>query len=428
MRVIVDAHLHSKYSRATSTGMNILNMARFARIKGINILGTGDFTHPKWLAEIDLNLVEEDDSGLFVLKKDNHMEFRFMLTAEVYTNFERQGKNRRIHHVIWSPNIETVKAINDELDAHGSLESDGRPALNMSASELVEIVTRISDQNFVFPAHAWTPWFSLFGSSSGFDSLKECYEDQVHKIHALETGLSSDPPMNWRLSDLDNIAIISNSDSHSAWPWRLGREATLLEIPTYDYNEIVEAVKSKDPKRLVSTIETDPAYGKYHWTGHRNCMISMPAVDAIKIDNKCPNCGLKMTSGVEQRVEELADRPAGYKPSAAPGFVHVLPLSEIITTVLRIDNVANQRVWGIYNRLLARFENEYSVLLNTSYSSLTEVIEPELARVILQVRSGELRIEPGYDGVYGRLLLKDGPILPQFAAKSRLPRLEEFSS
>lgn len=430
MRVIVDAHLHSKYSRATSASMDIPTMARFARIKGINILGTGDFTHPRWLMEIERDLVQEDNSGLYILRKDNPAKFRFMLTAEVYTNFEYKGKNRRIHHVIWSPDTETVKAINVELDAYGSLESDGRPALNMSAPELVEIVTNISGRNFIFPAHAWTPWFSLYGSAGGFDSLRECYEDQVHKIHALETGLSSDPPMNWRLSELDHIAIISNSDSHSAWPWRLGREATILEIPRCEYNEIVDAVKSKDPKRLVSTIETDPSYGKYHWTGHRNCVISMPAIEAIKIDNKCPKCGLKMTSGVEQRVEELANRPTGYKPPSSPGFVHILPLSEIIATMLGIDNVANQRVWDIYNRLIARFGNEYDVLLNSSYGSLIEVVEPELARIILKVRSEELHIQPGYDGVYGRLMLKENLLSSQQAAKSKSsrPRLEEFSS
>jgi len=429
MRVIVDAHLHSKYSRATSIDMNLPNMARFARTKGINIVGTGDFTHPKWLKEIESDLVSDNDFGLYMLRKDNPSEFRFMLTAEVYTNFEYQGKNRRIHHVIWAPDTETVKAINDELAAYGSLEADGRPALNMSAPELVEIVTSISSRNFLFPAHAWTPWFSLYGSAGGFDSIKECYGDQVHKIQALETGLSSDPPMNWRLSELDNIAIISNSDSHSAWPWRLGREATILEIPRYNYDEIINAIKSRDPRKLVSTIETDPAYGKYHWTGHRNCRISMPAVEAMKIGNKCPVCGLKMTSGVEQRVEELADRPAGYKPSRAPEFVHILPLSEIIATVLGINNVSNQQVWAIFNKLLSRFSNEYNILLNVPYSSLVELVEPELAKVILQVRAGELSFEAGYDGVYGRLLLKQkqGSEL-MVKSKNRRSRLEDFSS
>lgn len=430
MRVIVDAHLHSKYSRATSADMNLPNMARFARIKGINILGTGDFTHPKWLKEIEGDLTPDGDSGLFMLRKENPSESRFMLTAEVYTNFEYQGKSRRIHHVIWSPDAEIVKAINDELAAYGALESDGRPALNMSAPELVEIVTTISTRNFIFPAHAWTPWFSLYGSAGGFDSIKECYGDQVHKIHALETGLSSDPPMNWRLSELDGIAIISNSDSHSAWPWRLGREASILDITRYNYDEIIDAIKSKDPKKLVSTIETDPAYGKYHWTGHRNCRISMSAVQAIKIGNKCPVCGLKMTSGVEQRVEELADRPAEYKPSSVPEFVHILPLSEIIATVLEIDNVSRQQVWEIYNKLIARFSNEYNILLNAPYSSLAEVVGEELAQVILQVRAGELKIEPGYDGVYGRLVLKRKLHEPErpVRAKGKRSRLEDFSS
>jgi uncharacterized protein (TIGR00375 family) len=281
----------------------------------------------------------------------------------------------------------------------------------MTAPHLVEEVMQTSSENMIFPAHAWTPWFSVFGAFSGFDSIEECYQDMTRHIHALETGLSSDPPMNWRLSKLDRFALVSNSDCHSFWPWRLGREANVFELDDISYSEVVDAVRSKNPARFRFTIETDPAYGKYHWTGHRNCNVSLSAQEAQKLGNICPVCRRKLTKGVEQRVEELADRPAGYKLSNAPGFMRLLPLSEIIAAVLNVDSPSTQEVWKIYNLLINKFGNEYTVLIDASKDALSEVVEAQIADAILRVRAGSISVVPGYDGVYGKLILDKGAAL-----------------
>jgi uncharacterized protein (TIGR00375 family) len=260
-----------------------------------------------------------------------------------------------------------------------------------------------SRENMVFPAHAWTPWFSVFGAFSGFDSIEDCYQDMTRHIHVLETGLSSDPPMNWRLSRLDRFALVSNSDCHSFWPWRIGREANVFELEKVSYREVVDAVCSRDPARFKFTIETDPAYGKYHWTGHRNCNVSLSPQEAQKFGNICPVCRRKLTKGVEQRVEELADRPADFRPNNAPGYMRLLPLSEIIATVLGSDSPSTQAVWKIYNSLVGKFGDEYTVLIDASKDALAEVVEAPIADAIIRVRTGSARVIPGYDGVYGKL-------------------------
>jgi uncharacterized protein (TIGR00375 family) len=275
--------------------------------------------------------------------------------------------------------------------------------LNMTAPHLVEEVMAASSENMVFPAHAWTPWFSVFGAFSGFDNIEECYQDMTKHIHALETGLSSDPPMNWRLSKLDRFALVSNSDCHSFWPWRIGREANVFELERMSYREVVDAVCSKDPTRFKFTIETDPAYGKYHWTGHRNCNVSLSPQEAQKFGNICPVCRRKLTKGVEQRVEELADRPANFRPTNASGYMRLLPLSEIIATVLGSDSPSTQAVWKIYNLLVGKFGNEYTVLIDAAKDALAEVAEAPIADAIIRVRTGSVRVVPGYDGVYGKL-------------------------
>lgn len=382
--------------------MNLPSMAKFATIKGLNVLGTGDFTHPAWLREIETSLEEVQDSGLFALR--NHdFPTRFMLTAEVYTNFRYKDKSRRIHHVIWAPSIDIVKQINDVLSAYGRLSSDGRPLLHCTPPQLVERLMQVSHDIFIFPAHAWTPWFGIFGAFSGFDNFEDCYQDESHHIFALETGLSSDPPMNWRLSSLDRLAILSNSDSHSSWPWRLGREATVLEIEQLSYSEILDAIKSRDPKRLLFTIETEPAYGKYHWSGHRGCGVSFSAREAMKRDNKCPSCGKRLTKGVEQRVEELADRSSGYRPRATPSYIHLLPLSEIIASQFGVANLSAQKVWSAYNPLVEKFGSEFKVLLDAPQNEMARLVGSELATAIVKVRLGKAKVIPGYDGVYGRL-------------------------
>jgi uncharacterized protein (TIGR00375 family) len=407
LRVVADLHIHGRYSRATSERMCVEEINRFAKMKGLSIVGTGDFTHPKWFKEIGETLIPEPGTGLHRLSSDSNSTVRFMLTSEVSTVFALRSGVKKVHHVILTPSLETAAQINDRLMKHGSLSSDGRPTLDLAAAHLVEEVMEVSDDNMVFPAHAWTPWFSIFGAFSGFDSVEECYEDMTKHIYSLETGLSSDPPMNWRLSRLDEYTLVSNSDCHSFWPWRIGREANVFDLNTPNYYEVLDAIRSKDAARFKFTIETDPAYGKYHWTGHRNCNVSLSPADAVKLGNICPVCRKRLTKGVEQRVEELADRQPGFKPEKAIGFMRLLPLSEIIATILGVDSPSSERVWSFYTRLVEKFGNEYSVLIDRSRDELSSVVDGQVAEAIVRVREGKVRVVPGYDGVYGHLVLNE---------------------
>jgi uncharacterized protein (TIGR00375 family) len=404
LRVIADLHLHSRYSRATSERMAAGEIARYAEIKGLNVVGTGDFTHPKWLTELRETLTCGLDPGLYGLAAKADSPVRFMVTTEVSTLFVVKSEAKKVHHVILTSSLETAAQVNDRLAKYGNLASDGRPTLNINAAHLVEEVMEVSSKNAVFPAHAWTPWFSIFGAFSGFNSVEECYQDMTRHICALETGLSSDPPMNWRLSKLDKFTLVSNSDSHSFWPWRLGREANVFELKRPDYDEILSAIRLKDPRLFKFTIETDPAYGKYHWTGHRNCRVALSPREAIKLGNVCPVCRRELTKGVEQRVEELADRPAGFRPENAIGYMRLLPLSEIIATVLGVDSPSLQRVWNIYNSLVEKFGNEYAVLMDASETEMAQLVGGEIADAIVRVREGRAEVTPGYDGVYGQLV------------------------
>jgi len=416
LRLIADLHIHSRYSRATSERMCIEEIARFAKIKGLNLVGTGDFTHPTWFKELRGSLVPESETSFYKPAKDVGSTVRFMVTTEVSTIFPYKNEYKKVHHIILSPSLETAAQINDRLSKYGNLASDGRPTLSVDAAHLVEEVMEVSAENMVFPAHAWTPWFSVFGAFSGFDSMEECYQDMTKHIHALETGLSSDPPMNWRLSRLDRFTLVSNSDSHSFWPWRIGREANVFEMEKPSYKEVTEAIRLKDAKRFKFTIETDPAYGKYHWTGHRNCHVSLSPQGAAKLGNVCPVCRRKLTKGVEQRVEELADRPENFKPDDAIGFKHLLPLSEIIAAVLGVDSPSVQKVWSIYNPLVEKFTDEYTVLIDVSKEDLSRVAGEEIAEAVVRVREGRAHVVPGYDGVYGQLILKEqafGRIFPR---------------
>jgi uncharacterized protein (TIGR00375 family) len=403
--VIADLHLHSRFSRATSEKMTIDEITRFAGIKGLQLVGTGDFTHPKWLEELEQNLSGIPDASLYKSRKHPESNVHFMVTGEVATIFAYESDIKKIHHVILTPSFETAVQINDRLKRFGNLASDGRPMLDMTAPQLVEEIMQVSTQNVVIPAHAWTPWFSLFGAFSGFDRMEECYQDTTKHIFALETGLSSDPPMNWRLSSLDKYALVSNSDSHSHWPWRIGREANVFELDTPTYREVVDAIRTKDPARFKFTIETDPAYGKYHWTGHRNCKVSMPPQEAVKFGNRCPMCRRSLTKGVEQRIEELADRPIGFKLPNAVGFKHLLPLSEIIATVLGASYPGVQKVWEVYNLLIAKFGDEYTVLMDAPVKEMSQIVEPKFAEAIVRVREEKVHVTPGYDGVYGQLVI-----------------------
>ena len=402
LRVYADLHIHSKYSRATSSGMDVDEIAHYGAIKGLNLVGTGDFTHPKWLEELERKLVEIEDDGIYE-RAPGGGTVKFVISGEVNTVFEYEGRSRKIHNVILVPNFEVAGQLIDRLRRFGNLEADGRPTLALSAPELIEEALQVSREILVFPAHAWTPWFSLFGANSGFNSLEECYQDMAKDVYALETGLSSDPPMNWRLSELDRYALLSNSDSHSAWPWRLGREANVFELKELSYHELVAAIRAKDPERLKFTIEMYPQYGKYHWTGHRKCGISMPPKEAIAVNNVCPKCGRRMAKGVEQRVEELADREPNYKPPESMGYVHLLPLSEIIAAVLGVESSSSPKVWKIYNALIKRFGNEYNVALHASKEELSKEAGPEIAEAIIKIRGGKVTIQPGYDGKYGEI-------------------------
>jgi uncharacterized protein (TIGR00375 family) len=425
MRVIADLHIHGKYSHATSEQMSITETAKYAKIKGLNLVGTGDFTHPMWLKEIRETLIPDGDSGLLKQFKAGS-SIQFMLQTEVCTIFDYKGESKKVHHIILTSSLEAVDQINERLKRFGDLASDGRPILDCTAPQLVEEVMAVSAGNMIFPAHAWTPWFSIFGAFSGFDTIEDCYQDMAKHIHALETGLSSDPPMNWRLSGLDKYALVSNSDCHSFWPWRIGREANVFDLPDFTYKDVTSAIIDNDPERFKFTIETDPAYGKYHWTGHRNCKVSLSPTEAIKFSNVCPICRRKLTKGVEQRVEELADRPADYKRPEAPGFMRLMPLSEIIAAVLGTDSPAIQAVWKPYNSLVERFGDEYAVLIDASKEAMASVVDPAIAEAVVNVRQGTAKVSPGYDGVYGRLML--GVDTPKAKPKSQMvPRVQQRS-
>jgi len=399
MKIFTDLHIHSKYARATSKDMDLEHLSQYGKLKGLNLIGTGDFTHPKWLEELKHKLSPIEDTGLFSFDGMN-----FMLTTEISTVYTQDNKVRKIHHVIHVPSFETVEQINEELKKLGAkLNIDGRLLLNERTSvEIVELLIKINKDNLIVPAHVWTPWFSLFGSKSGFDSVEECYQDKTKHIHALETGLSSDPPMNWRLSSLDKFVLMSNSDCHSPWPWRLGRECNVFELKQLTYWEILDAVKNKDKKKFLFTVEVNPAYGKYHWTGHRNCNINLSPKQALKINDICPKCHRKMTVGVEQRVEELADREEGFNLENAIPFKDLIPLSELIKTTLNIDSLYSKTIWSEYNKLIENFGNEFNVLLDVPREDLGKITNKKLVDGIMKNREGKIKIIPGYDGVYGR--------------------------
>lgn len=403
MRFIADFHVHSKYSRATSKDMDVENMAKWASLKGVSLLGTGDFTHPFYFAELRQKL-KPLGNGLFTLKKEyrkntSQADVYFMLTTEVSNMFQQAGGSRRIHTMIFAPNFKVVEKINNELSELGKLSSDGRPIFGFSAKELVEIITDISDEIFLVPAHAWTPWFSVFGANSGFDSIEECFEEQSKHISCIETGLSSDPQMNWRLSSLDKICLISNSDAHS--PNRIGREANVFDCDM-DYNEIIKAIKNKDKEKFPFTVEFFPEEGKYHFDGHRNCGILFSPAESRKNKNICPVCGRKLTIGVMHRVESLADRPEGFVPENAIPCKHLIPLVEIIAEALN-QGVDTKGVENEYLRLVSTYGSEFRILLDLPLEELEKSTPPKILEGIKRVREGNLQITPGHDGVYGKI-------------------------
>ncbi|MBI5347478.1 MAG: DNA helicase UvrD [Candidatus Aenigmarchaeota archaeon] len=395
MNIVADLHIHSKYSRATSNLMDLENLSRFAKIKGIDVLGTGDFTHPLWFKELKHKL-----SGDGIYEYDG---MKFILSAEISLMYTQNGRGRRVHNIILAPDFGIAGQVNEWLGKKGRLDYDGRPIFNFNCIELVDAMMNISKDIEIIPAHAFTPWFSLFGSMSGFDSIDECFGDRVNKIHAIETGLSSNPAMNWRLSQLDRFSIVSFSDSHSPYPWRLGREATVFDVEKISCKEIINAIRNK---KIVYTIEFFPEEGKYHYDGHRACGVCMSPKEALKNKNICPKCRRMLTIGVLHRVEELADRPDGYKPEGAAPFKSLIPLSEIIAAVTG-SGTGTQKVWGIYNRLIQKCGSEFKVLLEAEKSEIKAVSDETMAETIIANREGKIKIEPGYDGVYGKPVLQN---------------------
>jgi uncharacterized protein (TIGR00375 family) len=426
MQFICDFHIHSKYSRATSKDMDVENLAKWAKIKGVNVLGTGDFTHPIWLKELKEKLepaengffrykdkkVKNNHNG-FLLNNNNHQpEIRFILTTEISSIYSKNGKTRKIHNLVFAPSFEVVEKINTHLGWIGNLKSDGRPILGLDSKELAKIVLGISEDCLIIPAHAWTPWFSIFGSFSGFDSIEECFEEYTKYIYAIETGLSSDPAMNWQWSALDNLTLISNSDAHS--PSKIGREANIFEGEKIDYNSIKRAImRQSDSLKLVKTIEFFPEEGKYHWDGHRNCGVVFSPEESFKYNNVCPRCGKLLTIGVMNRVRQLADRKPGEKPANAIPFQRLIPLNEIIADVLGLG-VGTKGVEVHYKSLIRTFGNEFKILLEIKKEEIAAASLPEIAEGIDRVRQEKISISPGYDGEFGKInVFKDNEERPK---------------
>ncbi len=408
MKFIADLHIHSRFSRATSKSLNFESLYIAARKKGITVVGTGDFTHPGWLAEIKAKLVPAEN-GLFALKPEiarkcdgmaivaSPRPVRFLLATEISNIYKKNGRVRKVHHLVFFPTIEAVEKFNTTLSSIGNLNSDGRPILGLDSRDLLEIVLETSPGGYLVPAHIWTPWFSIFGSRSGFDSLEECFGDLSQYIFAAETGLSSDPPMNWRVSGLDGITLVSNSDAHS--PQKLGREANLFDTDL-SYDAIFDALKNSDPKNFSGTLEFYPEEGKYHFDGHRKCSIRLSPEETRKYNGICPKCGNPLTRGVMYRVEELADRPHGAKPKNAHPFMSIIPLAEIISEIVSAGP-GTKKVLRIYDEVIAKIGPELVVLTDTPIQEIAKAGIALLPEAISRMREGKVYVQPGFDGEYG---------------------------
>lgn len=396
MMFIADLHIHSKYSRATSKDMEVTTLYKWAKWKGIKVLGTGDFTHPHYLAELKKDL-EPLGNGLFKLKNKGD-EVYFMLTSEVSNIFSAQGKGRRIHTLILAPSFEVVDKINKQFSRRGDLLADGRPTFGFNLKELVKMVLDVSPDCLLVPAHAWTPWYGLLGANGGFDSIEEAFENETKNIYAIETGLSSDIAMNWRLSALDKISLISNSDAHS--PHKIGREANVFTCEC-DYYEIIDTIKKKDRDRFLCTIEFYPQEGKYHYDGHRKCNVSFSPQQTKEHNYLCPVCKQRLTVGVMHRVETLADRPQGFRPPNAIPEIHLIPLEEIIAEAVN-RQVGTKTVREEYERLV-NHAPEFEILLKLPLDELAHFVPPKILEGIIRVREGNVLITPGFDGVYGEI-------------------------
>ncbi len=393
MEFIADFHIHSKYSRATSRSMDIEHIAEWAKLKGITLMGTGDFTHHLWLEELKVNL-EDLGNGLF-----KYRDIYFILTAEISSIYSKKGRGYRIHNIIFAPSFKTVDKINNTLSRWGNLASDGRPILGIDAAELTRIVFDIDEECFFVPAHVWTPWFSVFGSMSGFNRIEDCFEEQTSKIFALETGLSSDPAMNWRWSSLDRFSLISNSDSHS--PSRIGREANVFNCQL-TYKDIIDVLKKKDKSKFLYTIEFFPEEGKYHFDGHRLCGVRFSPQETKAHKNICPKCGKSLTVGVMNRVQQLSDRSEGYQPPNAIPYKNLIPLDEVIAEAKGVTK-GSKAVEAEYRMAISKFGTEFEILLRAKKEDLEKNLPRRIAEGILRVRRGGVVVQPGFDGEYGKI-------------------------
>jgi uncharacterized protein (TIGR00375 family) len=427
MKFIADLHIHSKFSRATSRDMTFDSIAYWAKIKGLSLVASGDFTHPEWFF-LTKQKLEPEGNGFFRLRNilppvNGHLkgftvkpdDVHFILSTEISFIYSKKGKVRKIHILLLAPDFESVEKINARLGGLGNLRSDGRPILGMDAKNFVRIIAETCPSCVVIPAHIWTPWFSLFGANSGFDAIEECFEETTPFIFALETGLSSDPPMNWRLSALDKYVLISNSDAHS--PSRLGREANQFDTD-FTYRGLVDALRKKDPDRFLRTIEFFPEEGKYHHDGHRKCGVVFSPKESIAHKGLCPKCGKKLTIGVMHRVEELADRDENARPPLRVPYQHLVPLNEIIAEAIE-KTPECQSVWDIYFRLIHEFGNEHAVLTVVPIPELARIQPERVSRGVDRMRKGAVRIAPGHDGFYGRVTLFE-PELPEGSSAGQL--------
>ena len=427
MRFHADLHLHSHFSRATSKNLNLEYLSQWAQIKGIRVVGTGDFVHPAWLAELEEKLEQAED-GLFRLKPEYERltqdevpsacraPVRFLLTVEISNIYKRLGRVRKVHNVLFAPGFDAAKRIQARLDAIGNIRSDGRPILGLDSRDLLEITLESDPLSFLIPAHIWTPWFAVLGSQGGFDRIEDCFADLTPHVFAIETGLSSDPPMNWRLSQLDPYCIVSNSDAHS--PQKLGRETTLYDTEL-SYPALHRALSDPDNSGLVGTVEFFPEEGKYHYDGHRKCEMRLHPRETTTNNGLCPVCRKPVTVGVMSRVETLADRPEGVKSPRWRPYHSLIPLTEIIGEAIKVGP-DSKAVAAVYQKLLARLGNEFYILMDATPEEISPVAGPVVAEGIRRMRAGAVSIAPGYDGEFGTVKLFDGQERETIAAQTNL--------
>lgn len=409
MKMIADLHIHSRFSMATSKEGTPENLDFWARKKGISLIGTGDFTHPVWREELKERLVSEEN-GLYRLRdeyvKEESRKFpgegtRFVVSGEISSIYKKNGKTRKVHNVILLPGLEAADAMAQRLEKIGNIHSDGRPILGLDSHDLLEMMLDVCPEGILIPAHIWTPHFSVLGAKSGFDSVEECFEELAPYIHALETGLSSDPAMNWRISKLDRYQLVSNSDAHS--PSKLGREANLLDIDC-SYEGLYRAIQTGEG--LEGTVEFFPEEGKYHFDGHRKCGVSLSPVEAERLGGICPVCGKKLTMGVDHRVEQLADRAEGFVKKDGKKYESLVPLPEVISTCMGYS-AASKKVQGCFEQMIQTLGTEFDILRNVPSEDIKSCAGERIAEGIENVRTGNVKRIPGYDGEYGKIELFD---------------------